>query len=216
MGKLVIEEDVADAHILLQNPSLNSTCGNLILGDAYCVYANDVSSSTSSSSGTAKSTTPGTSSKPTSTKSTATSSTVVPVPTNAASGSTTNCYKWYVVKSGDTCDASIDQPNGITFAQFRSWNPEVDTGCSNIQPGLAYCVNSPVATSSKRSVERLVGGAWKAMLPPKFPGQDTAYDKIMNAGKVSRSIGSDHADVLRGEKVSREMASENLYGYVMV
>ncbi|KAE7996963.1 hypothetical protein FH972_001639 [Carpinus fangiana] len=66
----------------------------------------------------------------------------VPPPTQTVTvGTTSHCCKWYTVKSGDTCYA-IDQANGITLAQFRSWNSYVNADCTNIFPNYAYCVSS--------------------------------------------------------------------------
>jgi hypothetical protein len=118
----------------------------------------------------------------------------VPAPTTTVTGTTSNCYKWYVVASGDTCD-KIDTANGITFAQFQLWNTSVNSGCTNIQLGVAYCVSSPITASKKAKrgdggeddeEEEEVGvGGWpivkpvlKAGLPPKFPGLSSAYDKL--------------------------------------
>jgi len=40
----------------------------------------------------------------------------------------------------------------ITFAQFQTWNPEVDAACDNIQAGLQYCVSGPTGTSTTTPV----------------------------------------------------------------
>jgi LysM repeat protein len=166
----------------LWNPDLNSTCGNLLLGEAYCVNSPQ---STSLPVVTAAPTSGG--SAPTSTIAT-TTSTVVPAPTTTVAGTTSNCYKWYVVESGDNCD-KVDTQNGITFAQLQLWNTSINSQCTNIQLGVAYCVNSPITASSKAKRddggEDIGVGGWPVVkpavmtgLPPKFPGLSSDYDKI--------------------------------------
>ncbi|KAI0364298.1 hypothetical protein BV20DRAFT_1125711 [Pilatotrama ljubarskyi] len=59
---------------------------------------------------------------------------------------TTGCDTYYTVQSGDTC-AVMENQFGVTFDQIRQWNPEIDSNCANIQPGLGYCVAGPAAGS---------------------------------------------------------------------
>jgi LysM repeat protein len=176
------------------NPNLNSTCGNLLLGEAYCVDSPETTSQPVDTNTVTAAPTSSSSSAPTSVTAAVTTSTTVPAPTTTVTGTTSNCYKWYVVASGDTCD-KIDTANGITFAQFQLWNTSVNSGCTNIQLGVAYCVSSPITASKKAKrgdggeddeEEEEVGvGGWpivkpvlKAGLPPKFPGLSSAYDKL--------------------------------------
>ena len=42
----------------------------------------------------------------------------------------------HTVISGDTCSL-IETSYGITFAQFQSWNPQIDAQCSNLLLGDA-------------------------------------------------------------------------------
>ncbi|KAH9206729.1 hypothetical protein DL95DRAFT_347253 [Leptodontidium sp. 2 PMI_412] len=119
------------------NPNLNSTCGNLILGDAYCVSGDAAISRTSTTSNPMSTTT-----------STKTTSVSIPGPTQ--SGITPGCTAYYLTKSGggDTC-ASIESQFGITFAQFYAWNPAIGSNCGALWLGEAYCVaGPPVATST--------------------------------------------------------------------
>ena len=55
------------------------------------------------------------------------------------SGISTGCAKTQVVQSGDTCSKLATQ-NGITLSTFYSLNPSVDSQCTNLQIGQAYCV----------------------------------------------------------------------------
>ncbi|KAH8894666.1 hypothetical protein GQ53DRAFT_610598, partial [Thozetella sp. PMI_491] len=95
------------------NPNLNQDCGNLLLGEAYCVNG-------------------GSSSGPT-------SSTTQAPPAPTPPGTTTSCYEWHVVVSGDTC-FDIEQSAGITMAQLTQWNPDLHDDCGNLLLGEAYCI----------------------------------------------------------------------------
>lgn len=80
-------------------------------------------------------------------------------PSNVATGTITDgCTQYYTVVSGDSCSA-IDTTYSITFAQFRTWNPEVDENCSNIQVGEAYCVAS-TNTGSGGTPSNLASGSF--------------------------------------------------------
>ena len=78
--------------------------------------------------------------KPTS--ATATSKTTptngVTTPTPTQSPFIDNCNKFYLVKSGDGCEA-IAAANGISFDQFYTWNPAVGQ-CANLWPTYYVCV----------------------------------------------------------------------------
>ncbi|PPR00473.1 hypothetical protein CVT24_004533 [Panaeolus cyanescens] len=64
----------------------------------------------------------------------------VPIPANVVSGTdTTNCTRYDTVISGDSCPA-IESRNNVTDIIFRALNPEINSGCTNIQLGGAYCV----------------------------------------------------------------------------
>ncbi|KAL4801026.1 hypothetical protein BDV19DRAFT_7138 [Aspergillus venezuelensis] len=54
-------------------------------------------------------------------------------------GITEDCTKFHRVKAGDIC-YDINQTYGITLAQFREWNSEVDAACSNLWNGYYVCV----------------------------------------------------------------------------
>jgi LysM repeat protein len=124
------------------NPSIDSECRNLLAGVDYCVAPVDgttVPSLTSTLQPT----------QPPSTSSTATP-TAVPPPAPTSPGTTSTCYKWYTTVSGDTCD-KITTSSSITFAQFRAWNPYIDSTCSNLWADTAYCVAGASATTTSSS-----------------------------------------------------------------
>lgn len=58
-----------------------------------------------------------------------------------------SCNKFYQVRSGDGCWA-IEQTNGISAAQFQSWNPFVDANCANLWLGYYVCVGASGTTAS--------------------------------------------------------------------
>ncbi|KAI0140057.1 carbohydrate-binding module family 50 protein [Hypoxylon sp. NC0597] len=70
-------------------------------------------------------------------------STTPPPPTGCAAptqpGTAANCRTCYTVAPGDTC-LSITQPRGVSLTDFYAWNPSVNAGCTNLQPGYNYCV----------------------------------------------------------------------------
>ncbi|KAK9778158.1 hypothetical protein SCAR479_05128 [Seiridium cardinale] len=59
----------------------------------------------------------------------------------ARQGYDDNCTVTYVVQSGDYCNKIRDQFNDTwSLDDFYSWNPEVDSSCSNLYPGEVVCV----------------------------------------------------------------------------
>ncbi|ROW04027.1 hypothetical protein VSDG_00883 [Cytospora chrysosperma] len=73
---------------------------------------------------------------------TTTSSSAAPTPTGPTPqmpGIVSNCVDYYLVASGDTCE-KIDSANGITLANFLSWNTDVDANCDNLWLGYYVCV----------------------------------------------------------------------------
>lgn len=132
------------------NPGV--TCPNLQAGKSYCVvgeYTDDGGQTTPPPSPTttsAKPTTPTTT--PPTTMRTSTIISTAPNPSNspAMPGIVGNCDRFYKIQSGDGCD-SIAQKNGITPAQFKSWNTEINASCSNLWLDYYVCVHVPGATT---------------------------------------------------------------------
>ncbi|KAF2087338.1 carbohydrate-binding module family 50 protein, partial [Saccharata proteae CBS 121410] len=115
------------------NPTIDSQCSNLQVGQSYCVNASSAAPAAPESAS---------STKTTSSSSTSTGASTVAPPGPTGSGTTTACQEWYTVVSGDYCYKIYTQ-YGITFAQFRDWNGNVDSQCSNLVVGNAYCVSGP-------------------------------------------------------------------------
>lgn len=87
-----------------------------------------------------------------------------PLPPSTPTGTTSRCYRWYLVESGNTCYL-ITQSFGITQAQFTSWNPAVGADC-NLFAGLNYCVQG--ATTASHTSNR----------PPSVTARTTASSQI--------------------------------------
>lgn len=107
------------AQLQAWNPSLQDDCGNLILGDAYCV-----SGSNATSSATPTSSAPGPVATP-------------PGPTQ--SGIASDCNKYVLQQDGVYC-ADMATAAGITLTQLYTWNPALNGDCSGLWKGYAYCV----------------------------------------------------------------------------
>ncbi|CAF9932024.1 MAG: hypothetical protein ALECFALPRED_005146 [Alectoria fallacina] len=111
------------------NPNINAGCSNLMPGFYYCVFpTQDWNATASTSNGTMM------------------TSVYVTAPAPTPTDTTSSCYAWHVVVSGDTC-AKIETSYGITFAQFQDWNPSIDTACSKLLLSEAYCVSGPGSSS---------------------------------------------------------------------
>lgn len=54
-------------------------------------------------------------------------------------GIVSNCADYYLVASGDNCE-TIDAANGITLADFHTWNTDVDADCDNLWLGYYVCI----------------------------------------------------------------------------
>ncbi|KZT63139.1 carbohydrate-binding module family 50 protein [Daedalea quercina L-15889] len=60
-------------------------------------------------------------------------------PSNIATGSFTNCTSYATVESGGTC-SSLEAAADISFSDLLRWNPELNTACTDLELGYAYCV----------------------------------------------------------------------------
>jgi hypothetical protein len=69
-------------------------------------------------------------------------------PANVAPGTiTAGCTEYHTIVSGDDC-ASIEGMFSLSLAQFIAMNPELNSGCTNLALGDAYCVASSNSTST--------------------------------------------------------------------
>jgi len=62
-------------------------------------------------------------------------------PVSGGGGGGGGCQR-YTAVSGDSCWA-IATNRGLNVGTFMSWNPSINSGCTNLQAGTAYCISSP-------------------------------------------------------------------------
>ncbi|KAJ6007240.1 hypothetical protein N7540_011216 [Penicillium herquei] len=67
--------------------------------------------------------------------------TAASVPTDAMTGSNTDCAQWYEVSPGDYC-AMLTMKFAIALSDFYFLNPEVNSNCSNLWSNQSYCVEA--------------------------------------------------------------------------
>ncbi|KJK66020.1 Lysine Motif is a small domain involved in binding peptidoglycan [Aspergillus parasiticus SU-1] len=112
---IAAEYGISEAQFKDWNPSIDSNCSNLWLDYYVCVHVPGATTTTSSS----------------------------PEPTFSGPqpqmpGIVSNCKTFYKVKHGDDC-YSIETVAGITLAEFRSWNAQIDASCSNLWVDYYVC-----------------------------------------------------------------------------
>ncbi|KAL8746230.1 MAG: hypothetical protein Q9190_001717 [Brigantiaea leucoxantha] len=107
------------------NPAVKSDCSQLYLDYYYCI-AIPGTPTTRSTTSTTKTT----------------SKTPTPTPTGPQPqqpGIVSNCNKYYLVKSGDSC-YTIEQAQKVTAANFQKWNTGIKADCSNLFVGYYVCI----------------------------------------------------------------------------
>lgn len=95
---------ITGAQFLAYNPSVQSDCSGLIVGDSYCVEENY-------GNGPAPSST-------TTTSATSATATTTAAPSPTQSGLVSNCNAFYKVVSGDGCQAIVDSYGTFTLADL--------------------------------------------------------------------------------------------------
>jgi LysM repeat protein len=171
------------------NPSLNSDCTNLELGVNYCVF-------------------------PTADWNSTASSTIVTAPTTTPSGTTGNCYQYYIIQSGDYC-GKVEDTFAITMGQLQEWNPSLLSDCSNLELGEAYCVNgvtadtsSPTSTAAVKMVRGVNGhghhGYPRRHVVPEEEPQKTPPPQVggvpmgwpgLGAARLNKGAGYGHKEL---------------------
>ncbi|KAK4496423.1 hypothetical protein PRZ48_012403 [Zasmidium cellare] len=95
-------------------------------------------------------------------------------PTPTQSGMATDCNRFDLVQTGDTCDA-IATKFDIPIAKFYAWNPAVGSSCQTLLIGYYVCVDrleyKPTTTTSSN-------GDGIATPTPYEPGMVTNCDKL--------------------------------------
>ncbi|KAB8067108.1 hypothetical protein BDV29DRAFT_186741 [Aspergillus leporis] len=119
------------------NPGI--TCPGLDTSKLYCV----IGTVTDDGPGTTLTTTTST----TTTTRTTTTTSSAPTKSPIMPGIADNCDGFYKISSGDQCD-TIAKAHGISTAQLRSWNSEINNSCSNLWLDYYICVHVPGATTT--------------------------------------------------------------------
>lgn len=107
------------------NPALEDNCDGLWLGYYYCV---------ANFNSTSEVPLPTVTEKPT---------------TSTAPGAVASCTAWYSSTPDDTCATILAMFGRFSQADFVSWNPSLNSACSNLQPSLYYCVAVPGTPSTR-------------------------------------------------------------------
>ncbi|KAJ8114046.1 hypothetical protein OPT61_g3980 [Boeremia exigua] len=145
------------------NTEINTSCSNLWLDYYVCVHV------------------PGAATPPT------TTTTTGPSPSNSPlmPGVVGNCNRFYKIQSGDGCD-SIAQKNGITPAQLKSWNTEINASCSNLWLDYYICTGVPGAATTTTS-------------PPSPSNSPALPGAVSNCNKWYKIQSGDTCDNIAGK-----------------
>ncbi|KAF7378476.1 Glycoside hydrolase family 18 protein [Mycena sanguinolenta] len=146
---------VSDAQLHALNPTINSGCTNLSVGQTLCLQAGTGGGSTSGCTQTYTVKSGDTCAAIEAANGVSDAQLHALNPTiNAgctnlsvgqqlclSQGSTSSgCTKTYTVKSGDTC-AAIEAANGVSDAQLHALNAAINSGCTNLSIGETLCLN---------------------------------------------------------------------------
>lgn len=163
------------------NPGVNCV-GDLEAGKSYCVvgeYTPDepTTAPTQPQPPTPTTTNPPTTSttQPPTTIQTSTTATSAPDPgvSPIMPGADANCDRYYKVESGDSCDV-VASKNGITVAQLKSWNTEINDSCSNLWLDYYICTHVPGTTVPPTTT---TAGPSEPTVSPIMPGADSNCDR---------------------------------------
>ncbi|KAL4804680.1 hypothetical protein BDV18DRAFT_166012 [Aspergillus unguis] len=123
------DNDISVEDLLLWNSFLTRECTTLQTGDEVCIAAPELQPTTTSSAATT-----------TSIEKRDYATEIVDPPGPVPRGTTKKCGQYYEVQSGDYCDSIADRFS-VDFQLFRDINPAINDDCSNLVPGLFYCVS---------------------------------------------------------------------------
>ncbi|KAL2867686.1 uncharacterized protein BJX67DRAFT_352083 [Aspergillus lucknowensis] len=119
---------IALSQLLEWNTHVNSECTNLFPGDQVCIAEPQMLPTT---------TTPVTA---TVIQPRDYATTTVAPPGHTPRGTTRKCGQYYQMKDGDFCQLIADNFS-IDLDLFRAINPAINPECTNLVPGLYYCVS---------------------------------------------------------------------------
>ena len=114
------------------NPAVGPSCSSLLLDYYYCIAV------------------PGTPTTRSTTSTTKTTSTLFDH-TPTQTGIISSCIKYYKTVSGDTCQVISDRFGTFGVASFISWNPAVESDCSQLYLSYYYCIAVPGTPTTRTS-----------------------------------------------------------------
>ncbi|KAJ7627354.1 glycoside hydrolase superfamily [Roridomyces roridus] len=183
---------ISDATLRSLNPSINTGCTNLAVGQVLCVEAgstytvviNDTCSAIESKTGisdaTLRSLNP-------SINAGCTNLAVGQFLCVEATTSTGTCTETYTVVSGDSC-SSIESKEGVSDAQLHTLNPTINSACTNLSVGQTLCL----AQSSCSQMYTVVSGDTCGAIESKFGISDATLRSLnpsINSGCTNLSVG---------------------------
>ncbi|MCJ1250760.1 hypothetical protein MMC30_007988 [Trapelia coarctata] len=171
------------------NPAVGSNCENLWTGYQYCVRTNSSSSTTPTQS----------------------SSSAGPTPTAPTqSGQPSNCNRWYTAQSGDTC-ASVEQAGVISDALFKQFNPAVNSDCSGLWAGYAYCVGTTDQNPAPSPTSTLTSSSPSSSpSAPAVPSPTQANSIAANCNKYAQAASGDYCYAFA---TTNGISTTNLYAW---
>ncbi len=76
-----------------------------------------------------------------------------PAPTNA--GASRDCTQWYTVTAADNMACKNAMKDGVlSLKEFLTLNPFVNSGCTNLWVGYAYCIAGKLSRFDSASISR--------------------------------------------------------------
>lgn len=172
------------------NPGV--ACPSLEVGRSYCVVGDWTPGETTSSTQPPRTSTAATTTTSTTPVTTAQPSTTIPpaTPSNSPTmpGAASNCNKWYRITSGDTCDV-VATKNGITVAQLRTWNTEINPSCSNLWLDYYICTGVPGAVPAPTTTTT----------PPAPSNSPALPGAVSDCNKWYKIASGDTCDVVAGK-----------------
>lgn len=121
----------------------------------------------------------------------------IATPTPTQPGLTSNCNKFYLVKTGEGC-ADIASKNGISLADFYKWNTGVGSNCETLWANTNYCVGiigGTTTTTTKTTTTKTGNGI--ATPTPTQPGMTPNCDKFYFVNP-----GDGCADIAKNNNIS--------------
>ncbi|KAL4916430.1 hypothetical protein BDW62DRAFT_106230 [Aspergillus aurantiobrunneus] len=174
---IVEDNDITIDELFEWNEYLNSECTNLLAGDEVCIAEPSTFP------------TPTTTASTTAIRTSGYSTETVPPPGPVPRGTTSKCGEYYQVKSGDYCDSIADR-YGIDLELFQEINPAINAECTNLVPGLYYCV-SPTEDWNQTTTTTVTSTYTAAPAPTTSGSTSHCYEwYVARAGDTCDRIAS--------------------------